>query len=104
MTPNNGSIKAEARRNWRRAILQDANINGWATLPGLDLIDGFARTYQDQGKRAAYQEIKQFNHRDALAIYLGLLVYLEFGLERYQAGRFEHLDLDVYPGVVRKTG
>jgi N6-L-threonylcarbamoyladenine synthase len=25
-------------------------------------------------------------------------------LERYQAGRFEPLDLDVYPGVVRKTG
>jgi N6-L-threonylcarbamoyladenine synthase len=25
-------------------------------------------------------------------------------VERYRAGRFEELDLDVYPGVVRKTG
>jgi hypothetical protein len=25
-------------------------------------------------------------------------------VERYKAGRFEPLDLDVYPGVVRKTG
>jgi N6-L-threonylcarbamoyladenine synthase len=25
-------------------------------------------------------------------------------VERYKAGRFEELDLDVYPGVVRKTG
>jgi len=25
-------------------------------------------------------------------------------VERYQAGRFEDLDLDVYPGVVRRTG
>ena len=86
MTPNNGSIKAEARREWRRVVREDANINGWPVMPTA-MMDEWTRLYQADGKEAAYQDIKQFNPRDAVAIYLGLLVFMEFGIEVYNAGR-----------------
>lgn len=77
---------ATVRIAWRRAVREDANINGWDQMPAA-LIQEWARVYQDRGRQAAWKQIQQFNRDRAPYLYLGLLVFLEFGQDQYEAGR-----------------